>query len=1240
MGIKCPKCQHENPEDLSFCGKCGTQLIPSDEVSPSVTKTLEIPTRKLAIGSIFAERYEILEELGKGGMGEVYRVKDEKLDEEIALKVLKPEIATNKDMIGRFKNELKFARKIAHRNVCRMYDLNEEEQTPYITMEYVPGEDLKNSIRKRAKFKEEEAVAIAKQVCEGLAEAHKLGVIHRDLKPQNIMIDEKKNAKVMDFGIARSIEAPGVTQTGAMIGTPDYISPEQAEGEEADQRSDIYSLGVILYEMMTGRVPFEGDTALSVALKHKAEEPSDPREFNDKVSGEMSAVILKCMEKEREKRYQEAEELLSELKNIEEGISIAAAPMVPHIPEFLVEREEEPVEVKKPVFVARVKELDKLGKFFEEALAGKGQMAFVTGEAGSGKTALVQEFARSAQESQADVVVAMGSCNAHAGIGDPYLPFREVLGFLTGEVEAKWAAGAITREHASRLWNLIPIAVEALLDTGPDLIDTFVPGVALVTRASAYARRGTAWLTQLKKLVERKAALPPDSMLQQNDLFEQYTRMLQTLAKHQPILLVLDDLQWADKGSINLLFHLGRRIEGSRVLIIGAYRAAEVALGQEGERHPLEPVINEFKRIFGEVELKIFKTEDRQFVDAFLDAEPNKLKSAFRDTLFRQTKGHALFTVELLRSMQEKGVLVKDEKGRWIEGSELNWEALPTRVDAVIEERIGRLPEKLQEVLKIASVEGESFTAEVVARLQKTEVHEMVRILSSELDKRHHLVSAKGITHVDGQRLSMYLFQHILFQRYLYSSLDEVEKPHLHEEVGTVLEAFYGEQAEEIAVQLARHFQEAGIVPKAIEYLYKAGSKAAQLSANEEAISHFNKSLELLKTLPDTPERIQKELAMQLSLGSSLMATRGYAAPEVGRALTRARKLCQQIGETPQLFPVLFVLCGFYGIGGEYRTARELAEQMLYLAERAEDPLHTAIANLQLGYLLLHMGEFTQAQAPLEHMIHFYDPEQHSSLTYIYGSDPGVYALAWTSWALLFLGYTDQALKRSKEAIALAQKLDHPFSLTFALNAAGNFVNRMLREVQASRKYSKEVMRLSNEKGFVFYQGLALFDQGWMQAEEGQEEEGIAQMHQGLAVLKATGTEAYQTYCLSFLADAYRKAGKVEEGLKVLTEALDLVEKIDERFFEVELHRVKGELLLMQDEAQAEACFRQAINIARRQNAKFFELRTVMSLSRLLQKQGKQKEARKLIVDIYGWFTEGLDTPFLKEAKALLEELS
>jgi serine/threonine protein kinase/tetratricopeptide (TPR) repeat protein len=320
MGIKCPKCLTNNPDTQKFCGECATPLPSSKEIP--VTKTLETPTDKLTPGITFAGRYEIIEQLGKGGMGRVYRVKDQKLDEEMALKVLKPEIAADKGMIERFKNELKLARKIAHKSICKMYDLNEEEKTPFITMEYVKGEDLKSFVRRKGRLSEEETIAIAKQVCEGLEEAHELGVIHRDLKPQNIMIDEKSNAKVMDFGIARSVEAPGITHTGMMIGTPDYISPEQAEGEEADQRSDIYALGVILYEMVTGSVPFKGDTALSVALKHKAQLPKEPRKLNLEISEKLSRLILICMEKDRERRYQAATELLADLKNIEEGFPL------------------------------------------------------------------------------------------------------------------------------------------------------------------------------------------------------------------------------------------------------------------------------------------------------------------------------------------------------------------------------------------------------------------------------------------------------------------------------------------------------------------------------------------------------------------------------------------------------------------------------------------------------------------------------------------------------------------------------------------------------------------------------------------------------------------------------------------------------------------------------------------------------------------------------------------------------
>jgi predicted ATPase len=460
---------------------------------------------------------------------------------------------------------------------------------------------------------------------------------------------------------------------------------------------------------------------------------------------------------------------------------------------------------------------------------------------------------------------------------------------------------------------------------------------------------------------------------------------------------------------------------------------------------------------------------------------------------------------------------------------------------------------------------------------------------------------------------------------------------------------------------LAHHYSRSGNTQKAIEYLHLAGQQAVQRSAHAEAITHLTTALEFLTALPDTPERAHQELQGQITLSVPLIVTKGYAAPEVGALYTRAWELCQQVGETPQLLPVLYGLWRFALVRAELPLTRELAEQMMGLAQQAQDAALLLVAHRALGATVFWQGELPLARAHLEQGIALYDSQQHRSLVFVYGDDPGVVCLSYAAQVLWLLGYPDQALQRSHEAITLAQELSHPFSLSFALDFTAN-LHQFRREGRLAQERAEAAMALSAEQGFAQVLSWAVILRGWALAEQGQGAEGIALIRQGLTAWRATGAELERSYFLALLVEAYGTGGQIEEGLSGVAEALAVVDKTGERFYEAELYRLYGELSLRIGETEMgrtgdktmlsdspilrfpvsspEQAFQKAIEIARKQQAKSWELRAVMSLSRLWQQQSKQAEAHQLLSEIYGWFTEGFDTKDLQEAKALLEELA
>ena len=849
--------------------------------------------------------------------------------------------------------------------------------------------------------------------------------------------------------------------------------------------------------------------------------------------------------------------------------------VIPHLPvDFPPPRMLE--RMTEQVFVAREREMAQLQASLDLVLAGQGRVLFVSGDAGAGKTALVTEFARRAQEAHVDLLVAMGISNAQTGIGDPYLPFRQILGLLTGDVEARVAQGAITDENAGRLRDFLRVSGPAVVDYGPDLIDTFVPGGALATRLGL-ARR-TDWMERLEQLLERKAAGPGRSGLDQSHIFEQYTDVLKVLAAQQPLVLVLDDLQWADAASISLLFHLGRSVGESRILILGAYRPEEVALGRAGERHPLEKVLAEFKRHYGDIWVDLEQTEeaeDRRFVDALVDTEPNRLGEDFRKALFRHTGGHPLFTVELLRDMQERGDLVQDDEGDWVKGRTLDWGALPARVEGVIEERIGRLEDGLREVLTVASVEGEDFTAQVVARVQEIRELELLRELSRELEKRHRLVRERGEEKVGRRSLSHYRFAHALFQQYVYNELGAGERRLLHGKVAEVLEALYGDQAEEIAVQLAHHFTQAEAWEKAFLYLTRSGHRARRAFANHEAIAFYTQALEVsgrithpvdealllpvyegrglvwrLLTRPDEAiadfhmmRQTARASGNQQKEGESLfnLANAHYwrlsaeEIPIIEQYAQEAVRLAQLTGDQRTVARSLTSLALLDQARGELQEANRKLEESLQIGQR-EGYKDSISENLRwLGTHAHLQGDYKRGVSLLK--------EGLAVARDIHDGFAELLDLAFLSLAQVSLGNYSEALNTIQEGMTKAEERENKFVACRLPNHLG-WIHSLFGDFSRAEEYDQESAELARTYGIAFVEISALINLGADYFELGQYERARSHLEPLIERIESGEYGAHKFIwkprLLNLLAQACHAVGDHEEALRHVEESLSV----------------------------------------------------------------------------------------------------
>jgi class 3 adenylate cyclase/predicted ATPase len=844
--------------------------------------------------------------------------------------------------------------------------------------------------------------------------------------------------------------------------------------------------------------------------------------------------------------------------------------------------------------VGREEELGLLRRRWEQAKAGEGQVVLLSGEPGIGKSRLMQTLKK--QASGEDTTCMEFRCS-------PYYQnsaFYPILDHWQGLLQ--FAPHETAHAKLTKLQQALAVYHFPQMDT-----------LALLA----------AWLSLPHPDGVPLLTLSPNKQKEKTQ--EALVAWLVEEAERAAVYCAWEDLHWADPSTLDVLTLFLEQVPSRRLLAVLTFRPE--FLPPWGNRSHLSHVMLS----------RLRRPQVEAMVERVTDGKA--LPPEVVEQIVAKTDGVPLFVEELTKMVVESGLLTAVHDHYELSGP-LPPLAIPATLQDSLMARLDRLS-TVREIAQLGATLGRKFDYELLHAVSPLDEERLQEGLKQ-------LVQADLVYQGGRPPQAHYLFKHMLIQDTAYQSLLKSTRQQYHRQIAQVLADRFSDTVETQPELVAHHYTEASLVAQAIPYWQRAGERATQRSAYAEAVAHFTKGLELFKTLPKTAECAQDELTLQIALGTVLMMTKGYAAPDVANTYARAHELCRDLGETPYLFPALRGLWQFYQLRAELQTARGLGEQLLRLAQDVQDPALLLEAHSALGETLFVLGEFPSSHEHSERGIALYDPQQHSSLALVYGQDPGVLCSSFAANALGYRGYMDQALKRSHEALALAQILAHPFSQTYALLLT-TFLHQLRRDGRATFEQAGAVIARATEQGFAFLLAGGTCLQGWALVEQGQEEEGIAQLRHGLAAYQATATELGQPYFLCLLAGAYGKVEHLERALCLLAEAAAMLERGGQCWYEAELYRVKGELTLKQSgvrgpasdvQREAGACFWKAVEIARRQQAKSLELRAVMSVARLWQSQGRLDEARQIVAEIYGWFTEGFDTADLKDAKALLDELS